>query len=59
MSKTAAFLLLCTGMHKVCSKKVRYAVEMINGTNNMTKPGENIIMKYLLEGLFLGPVKIF
>lgn len=44
-------------MHKACSKKVRHAVEKINGTENVTKTGENIIMKYLLEGLFLGPAK--
>lgn len=49
MSRRADFLLL--------RKITRYAVEKINGTKNVTKTEEKIIMKYLLEGLFLGHVK--
>lgn len=49
MSRTAYFLLL--------RKMTRYAVEKITGSKNVMKTGEKIIMKYLLEDLFLGPVK--
>lgn len=33
-------------------------MEKINKIKNMTKTGEKISMKYLLEGLFLGPVNV-